>query len=180
MRIRSQLLVALLTLAACTAQPSEPRVQLPMFFYGNFDNDIGAINQSGWALSSPVNTRDDPAEALRAVISVEYLASELNTSPRWFRMSPLIKLQMVQARDEVRQALGIAPNAAPQAVINALLAVLQDGWYGNMDHARQVLASPTFTRPPDETLRLLANLPPLPTARAATGSAEYAELTPRR
>ena len=51
------------------------------------------------------------------------LAGELSSNPRWTMMSPLTKQEMLQARVDVRQVLGIAPNAPSQIVVERAAAV---------------------------------------------------------
>jgi hypothetical protein len=165
-----------LSIAACAAVQRTDTSQLPPFFYGTLvDNDIGAINEASWALGSPDRTRGAPVEALRAAIAVEYLAGEVNTAPRWWRMSPITKMQMLQARGEFRHALGIRPDAPSQAVVNAEAVALLDLERGNIAGAQQVLSGPVFTQPPQQTMQVLNNLPLLPAARVATSDAQLQE-----
>jgi hypothetical protein len=91
--------LACLSIGACAAvQPLPSTAQLPPAFYGTLiDNDLGAIHEASWALGSPARTRGDPVEALRAAGAVEYLAGELS-APRWMDMSPITKMDMLQAR----------------------------------------------------------------------------------
>lgn len=173
---RSCALVACLLIAACAYIQRTDTAQLPPSFYGTLiDNDIGAINEASWALGSPSRTRGDPVEALRAAVAVEYLAGELNTAPRWAAMSPITKIEMLQARTEFRRALGIRPDAPSQAVVNAEAAALWSLERGNMAAAQQALSGPLFTQPPQQTMQVLNDLPTLPAARAATSEAELEE-----
>jgi hypothetical protein len=167
-------LLATIGLAACATLPGTPRTPyLPPGVYGVYqDNDIGAINQSAWAFASPANTRGNPVDAAKAVVALEYLAGELKENPRWIGMDASISLRMGLARNELRQILGIRPDAPPQLVVNALLAVSMDLQTGNQPAAMQVLASPVFTLPPEQTLQLLANLPYVQQANLATARAE--------
>jgi len=170
-------LLACLSIAACAAEtPLPSTAQLPPSFYGTWiDNDIGAINEASWALGSPARTRADPVEALRAAVAVEYLAGELNSSPRWMAVSPIAKMQMLQARAEFRHVLGIRLDAPSQPVVNALIWAMWDLQHGNAAAAQQALSGPIFTFPPARTMRVLNNLPTLPAARAATAEAEMEE-----
>src|ERR1700722_4799195 len=63
-----------------------PAVLPPDLFGVYEDNDIGALNQSSWAFAAPGRTRDNPIDAARAVIAVEYLPEELHNNPRWVGM----------------------------------------------------------------------------------------------
>jgi hypothetical protein len=176
MAARFCVLLVCLSIAACGAIQRTDTAQLPPFFYGPLiDNDIGAINEASWALGSPDRTRGDPVEALRSAIAVEYLAGELNTAPRWAAMSPITKMQMLQARAEFRRVLGFTPDAPSQGVINAEISALWNLERGDVAGAQQALSGPIFTQPPQQTMQVLNNLPTLPAARAATADAEHQE-----
>jgi hypothetical protein len=162
--------VLALCLSACATLPSTQQTPfLPPSVFGVYqDNDIGAINLSAWAFASPANTRGNPAEAARAVIALEYLAGELKDNPRWISMDASIKLRMGLARNELRQILGIRPDAPPQVVVNTLLALNLDLQSGNQPAAMQVLSSPIFLQQPNQTLQVLSNLPYVQEANLAT------------
>jgi hypothetical protein len=126
-------------------------------------------------MGSPARTRGDPVETLRAAVAVEYLAGELNTAPRWAAMSPITKMQMLQARAEFRRVLGIKPDALSQAVVNAEASALWNLERGDVAAAQQALSGPIFTQPPQQTMQVLNDLPLLPAARAATAWAQLEE-----
>ena len=111
---------------------------------------------------------NNPVDAARAAAAIDYLAGELASNPRWIMISPLTKQEMVQARIDVRQALGIAPNAPSQVVVNALLQFASEWQAGNQAAAIQALAAPGFTLPPEQTLRALSNLPYIRSANIAS------------
>ena len=124
-----------LCLSACATLPATPATAyLPPGVYGVYlDNDTGAINQSAWAFASSANTRDNPVDAIKAVIALEYLSGELRANPRWVGMDLSVKQRMAQARQEVRQILGIRPDAPPQLVVNALLGAAESLEFGVPD-----------------------------------------------
>jgi len=162
------LLLAGLTVGGCGGGPPPPARLPPDAFGGiNLDNDIGAINLAQWAFADAARLRGDPVDAARAA-AADYLADELDQSPRWVGLSPIVKLQMQQARIEVRGALGILPNAPSQAVTNGLLGAA--GWLqaGNPAGALAALATPIFTLGPEATLARLTDLPFLRAANIAT------------
>jgi hypothetical protein len=161
-------------LAGCATLPATQRTPyLPPGVFGVYqDNDIGAINYSAWAFASPGNTQGNPAEAARAVVALEYLPGELTESPRWAGMDSSIKVRMDLARNDLRRILGIRPDAPPQFVVNAMLALAANLQAGNQPAALQVLAAPPFTLPPEQTLQLLANMPYVQEANLATSRAE--------
>ena len=169
-----------LCLSACATLPPRPATAyLPPGVYGVYlDNDTGAINQSAWAFASPANTRNNPVDAIKAVIALEYLPGELTANPRWVGMDLSIKQRMAQARQELRQILGIRPDAPPQLVVNALLEAAGSLEFGNPDGALHALSAPVFANPPGRTLSLLSNLPYVQTANLATSRAED-QSTPR-
>jgi hypothetical protein len=157
-------------LARCSGLPATQRTPyLPAGVFGIYeDNDVGAINLAAWAFASPANTRGNPLDAARAVVAVEYLPGELAENPRWIGMDHLVKRRLEGARGEVRQVLGIRPDAPPQLVVNAMLALSADLAMGNRAAANQVLSSAVFTLPPEQTLRILADLPYMQAANLAT------------
>ncbi|MBV9655613.1 MAG: hypothetical protein JOZ42_13735 [Acetobacteraceae bacterium] len=157
-------------LSACGAvTPPPDTARLPPNAFGTYaDGDIGAINASSWAFADPARTRNNPADAARAIAAVDYLAGELSTSPRWDFMSPLTKMQMLQARTEVRSAAGIAPNAPSQDVVDQLLYASDALAAGNPQGAMAAMTPPTFTLPPGDTLARLASLPYLQEANVAS------------
>jgi hypothetical protein len=132
------------------------------------DNDVAAANQAAWAFAASARTANDPVDAARAAAAVDYLAGQLSSSPRWISVSPLTRQQMLEARADVRQVLGIAPGARSQVVTNALLQFAWLWQAGNQPAAMQALAAPGFTQPPPETLRILSNMPFIQSANVAS------------
>jgi hypothetical protein len=164
----------LLALAACTP-PSSANLppNLPPGVWGTYeDNAAGALNQSSWAFASAVNTRNNPIEAIRALIALEYLPEELQDNPRWIEVGSSVPYRLNQAREDMRRIVGIRPDAPPQLVINALLALSWDLQTGNTHGEMQILSSSIFTNPPPATLATLSNLPYDSAANVATAMAE--------
>jgi hypothetical protein len=170
MRPRPLIVFAALLAAGCASiAPSPDTARLPPNAYGLFaDNDVGAINLAQWAFADAARTRNDPADAARAAAAVDYLAGELSSSPRWVAMSPITKGQMLQAREEVRRALGVAPGAPSQLVVDGLLGAANALAAGDRPAATAALRAPVFTWPPEQTLARLSDMPFLPTANLAT------------
>jgi hypothetical protein len=156
----------LVALAGCGA--IEPYATLPRdAVLGAGDPTRAAIIGSAYAFAS----RPPPPEAARAAAEVEYLAGEIPTGPRWIDFNPTIGLGLRDARAELHQALGIAGDAPPQAVVDGLFAASRALRGGDAAAARAALAAPAF---PDgaATLQRLARLPDLPRTRSATALAE--------
>jgi len=161
---------SLLALAGCvsvTAPPPTP--MLPPMVWGTYlDNDVGAIQFAAWAFATPTNTRGNPGEAARAIIALEYLSGELVSSPRWVGVDSNVKFRLRQARDEVRQVVGIRADAPPQVVVNALLAFAENMTWGNQPAATAVLTEPLFGKGPQDTFEVLSTMPYVQTANLST------------
>lgn len=167
---------ACLVLVGCgaiTPPPDTARIYPGNF--GLFDNDVGAINDAQWAWASPSRVRGNPVDGARAVAAVDYLAGELTTSPRWDHMSPLTKLEMLQARVAVRQAMGIAPAARSQDVVDSLLRTAAALENHDQAAAMAALRTPVYTQPPEQTYAKLAALPFVHIANIATQHAAQQE-----
>ncbi len=165
--MRRSLAAILLALAGCGT--TQPYATLPRdAVIGAGDPTRAAVIGSAYAF---VSRPPGPDAAARAAAGVEYLATEIPTAPRWIDFNPTIGLGLQSARAELRQALGIAADAPPQAVVDGLFAASRALRQGNPAAARAALAAPVF---PDgaATLQRLANLPDLPRTRSATALAE--------
>jgi hypothetical protein len=172
------MLLALLPVWACTPTPLPDSARMPGVAIGGAPiiSPEGAVQLASYALGSPSRTRNNPVEAARAVASVDYLAGDFYANPHWDGMSPLVKQQMLIGRQEARAALGIAPDARSQDVVDGLIAA--SNAVGNPAAVRTALSSPVFTRGPDATLLALNNLPYLPSANWAAQQANL-QLLPR-
>jgi hypothetical protein len=115
-----------------------------------------------------VRTLNNPVDGARAAAAVDYLAGELSSNPRWVTLSPLTKMKMLEARADVRRVLGIRPDAPSQLVTNGLLQFAWLWQYDGTPAAMQVLATPIFTLPPEQTLQVLSNMPYIQSANIAT------------
>ena len=83
-------------------------------------------------------------------------------------MSVITKMQMLKARAEVRQTLGVLPNAPSQEVVNGLVGAANALAAHDSQAAEQALSAPAFARPAPQTLQVLSNLPYLQMANVAT------------
>jgi hypothetical protein len=168
MVIRPAIVLACLAIAACAVQPPPDTASVPPGAFGQFDNDVPAANQASWAFAIPARTLNSPVDAARASAAVDYLAGELSSNPRWVTLSPLTKMKMLEARADVRRVLGIRPDAPSQLVTNGLLQFAWLWQYDGTPAAMQVLATPIFTLPPEQTLQVLNNMPYIQSANIAT------------
>jgi hypothetical protein len=120
---------------------------------------------------------NNPLEAIKAVIAVDWLADELEINPRWIVISPLTKQHMQQARIDVRRALGISVDASSGAVVAALLSIARSLELGARPDDISALKHPPFTLPPLQTFEQLSHLPYIATANIATSEAASQVLT---
>ena len=158
--------------AACAGrfQPFVPdTARLPPGALGNgFDPDVTAVNQAQWAFADNSRTRGRPIEAARAAASMDYIAGQLYTSPRWSNISALTKEQLLQGREEVRAALGVVPGTSSQAVVDHLAGAGNALAAGDQAAAVALLGSPVFNQPGEQVLQRLANMPYLQMANVST------------
>ncbi len=165
--------ILVLLLSGCTPPgPPLPSVSLPPdAVQGAGDPTRAAIINTAYVFGSPGSVAGQPAEAAQAVANYEYLAIELRTGPRWAGFSPLVSTEFAQGLPEVRGAIGIAPQAPPQAVIDALYAAARALRAGDTAAAERILSPPIFPAGGAATLQRLAALPLLPRANNATALA---------
>jgi len=79
-----------------------------------------------------------------------------------------VKFRLRQARDEIRQVVGIRADAPPQVVVNALLSFVGDLQWGNQAAAVALLSEPLFSKGPQGTFETISNLPYIQAANLAT------------
>ncbi len=164
-------LAAAALLGGCVA--AVPQVSLPPdATVAATDPDRAAILNTAYVFGTPTAVAGQPGQAALAVANLEYLAVALPTSPRWYGMMPTVSMEMARARAEARAALGIAPDASSQEVINRLFAARRALSVGDSAAAERLLSTPVFQKGGAGTLQSLAALPPLPQANAATAHAQ--------
>jgi hypothetical protein len=125
-------------------------------------NQNEAIALASWALKDPANTAGHPGWAARALAAEDWLAGQTQLYGNFGSYSPGGELSWAQFRQQARAAIGVAPGAPSQQVVDRLLATADALDAGHADAAKAQLAAPIFSLGPDGTLRALGNLPPLP------------------
>ena len=173
MNIRVLLLAAALSGCGGVPGPADT-AQLPPGEFAAADPDVSAVNYATAAFSNQASTYGNPAAGAEAVLALEYVAGAMNTAPRWVAIDPAVKSGLLQARAELRETLGIAPNASSQAVVNALSTARLALQVDDQPDAEAALHDPAFTLPPAKTIELLGNLPYLQPVNAATLQAQEA------
>ncbi|HSU07217.1 MAG TPA: hypothetical protein VLI93_16765 [Acetobacteraceae bacterium] len=170
MPFRAAVLGTLLALGACAPSPPVDTAQMPPI--SGLADPANAIQYSAWAFASPTRTQGDPISAARAVAAMDFAAGAINTTPSFQYASPIINDEMLQARQAVRRALGIAPNARSQVVVTSMIGVSLALAHGDRAAALTNLSAPIYTLGPEQTLALLTNMPFIHTANVATIEAE--------
>ena len=173
MNRRAAALLACLLTSACAGglQPfvaDTARLPDATFGGGVLDPDVRAVQQAQWAFADHGRTRNRPIEAIRAAAAMDYIAGQLNTSPRWVNIPALTKQMLLQGRVEVRQALGVQPGTPSQEVVNRLAYASDALVAGDTAAAASALGGPVFAQPGDATLQRLTNLPYMQAANVST------------
>lgn len=132
------------------------------------DPDVTAVNLAQWAFADSGRTHGRPIEGARAAASMDYIAGELYTSPRWSNIDALTKEQLLQGRQEVRAALGVVPGTPSQAVVDRLTTAANALAGGNQAVAVAQLSSPVFAESGEQVLQRLGNLPYMRMANVST------------
>jgi hypothetical protein len=172
MPTRRWLVVGLpVALAGCSTvaiKPPPDTAMIPAWAEPIWPGDFDAILHAQWAWADPSRTHGLPAQGAQAVAEIDYLAGMLSTNPQWLALSPFAKMRMLQARADVRAALGIAPDAPSQTVVDAMLATQAALDAGDQQAALGYLSAPIFSLGPEQTLARLAALPYVETANIGT------------
>ncbi|MBP0492462.1 hypothetical protein [Roseomonas indoligenes] len=166
--MRNAALAILLALGACAAQDNAVPPVPPLAGQGTGSPAYNAIEGAATAFANPAVLAGRPADAAVAVSRLEWEAVAIPADRSFFNFSTITGPSVTAARYEVRQALGIAQDARPVVVMNAMETAATALSAGNTQAARAALPAPTFA--PD-TLERLASLPRLAQANQATQKA---------
>lgn len=162
--IRRTILLGALALAACG--PTAPPPTIPASAAPGervIDPIVRAGNNATAFFRRP--QPNQPAAAARAIADIEFLAGAVPVDARWQTSSATV--QLTQARNQGRQALGIPASAPAQGVIDGLTRAADALDANDRAAAAQALPASIFTAGPEQTLRRLAQPPRIPTAGAA-------------
>jgi hypothetical protein len=162
-------LALLLALAACAATPPPPTATLPrVLTSGAQDPTRAAIFATAYGLNrGGIEGRAGEVAVLAA--RYEFLTVDLPWNPLFAGMPPLVGMQLEAGRAELRRVLAIAPDAAPQVVIDGLVAAAEA--LGGGRDAAAALPPEAFPEPAT-TLARLAALPATPVAGRAAAAAQ--------
>lgn len=115
-----------------------------------------------------------PAEAAQAIAQLEYLALSLGTDARYPQLTQSVGRELLLARDELRNALGIMAGAPAQTVMRTMLEVATDLRAGRQGAAAAAMTPPLIRPGGAESLARLGELGPLIQASNATAFAREA------
>lgn len=180
MMIRSLLPAAIcLSLAACATAPAISAGYLPADAFGNTvqgeDITVAATNDALYAFAHPAQLNGRPADMALAVASLDALAGQFANNGRWAGSGGTAAMQLVDARMQVRELLGVPETTQSQSLIDHLVAASHDLDNGNTQAASAALSGPDFAKPSAEILAVLGHFPYIATADSALVAASAAE-----
>ncbi len=164
MRNAIQAVALLVPFAGCAMGPLPPVVRLPPDAI-----PVAADPMRSAILSTAYtfNRESSPSERARAAALVEYLTNDYRWDWRWAEYTPSTGGALDAARVELHAALGIAPGASPQAVVDGLMSAWRSLERGNAPP----LPPEVFVQP-SLTMASLSSTVPLPATRNATSMME--------
>jgi hypothetical protein len=115
-----------------------------------------------------------PAAAAQAAAQLEYAAEAFNGDPRWAAMPEGVRREMLLAREELRDAVGLDGAAPSRAAVSALLGAARALRAGDRRRAAAALSPPLFRPGGEGSIARLADTGPLPQAANATALAQAA------
>ena len=163
---RRSVLLAVLAAAACAPQPPPPTLPGGAPEGAVTTDRITSARQDAAAFFRAPQA-GQPARAARAIADIEFLAGAVPADPRWQTASANAMTQLVQARNQARNALGIPATAQAQAVIDGLMAAATALDANDRAAVARALPRAVFTAGPDQTVRRLGQPPRIPSASAA-------------
>jgi hypothetical protein len=172
MALRILAVFALLWVAACTGGPTRPPPSPAGLGLPAISDPVSAaiFNARAALADPPRRIGDNPAYAARTVGQLEFVTAMMG-EPRFFAIAPLVQGPLLRGRAEARATLGLAAEAAPQAVIDALAGAAAAIDRGDGAAAERALAPVSAT--PARSLAVLRALPFMREAANALALAEW-------
>lgn len=112
-----------------------------------------------------------PAETARGAAQLEVITVEFMRDPRWAPLPPNVTFELRSAAVELRSALGVRPEAQPEAVVRALANAARALELGDRGAAAAALPPSLFVPGGQGTLERLEAPGPLPQAQIAASLA---------
>jgi hypothetical protein len=153
-------LLAASLLAGCAALRTNTASMPPNQYGGPAINQTEAIGLASYALKDPANTAGNPALAARAIAAEDWLAGQNRLTGEFGTYGPVNEEPWSVFRQQVRDAIGVAPDAPSQDLVDRMLATSAALRGGDTAAAERQLSDPIFTKGPQATLAALSNLPP--------------------
>jgi hypothetical protein len=164
--MKRRAIVLLPFLAACAADPTTGHL------LGFGDPVRGAALTAPQRLGDTSRLAGDPVAAMRAVVQLEFLHEAFRTDPRYAPEAAIGVLNALRlGRAEMRQAVGIAPDAPAEPLMAQLRDAADALEAGSRARAEAALSSPMFPAGPAATIQRLGRLPFLPRVSEAAGAA---------
>jgi hypothetical protein len=163
-------LLLLLAAAGCAelsqAPPTPPPADLVQ---GSPDEGRGAILAAAAAFADRGRgLAGQPEATARAAAQLEFITTELGRDPRFAAMPDSVRREMLLARIELRDALGVAETVPSDQVVAALLAAARAIRAGDAARAAAALPAPLFRPGGAASVARLGEIGPLPQASIAT------------
>ena len=159
---------AVLPVACGPLPPPRDAATVARGVFSPLDQDVPATQYAEYAFADPGRTYGNPVAGAQAVLAMDYIAGQLNTSPRWANIPAITQMQLLEGRAATRQAVGIAPHAPSQLVVDSLVTARNDLASGNAPAAEAALTNPAFPAGGAQTVKVLANLPYIQMANVST------------
>lgn len=171
----------LLTLATgCAEMKAEmkqapPAIPIAALAPGSADGVRGSIEAMAPAFADRARgLAGRPAEAAQAAAQLEFVTAAIPRDPRYAPIPEGVRRDLLLARQELRDALGVAEDAPPERVVPALLAAASALRAGDQARAAAALPAPTFLPGGARSVVRLGELGPLPQAAIAASQAQQA------
>ncbi|MFZ4408811.1 MAG: hypothetical protein ACOYOH_15820 [Paracraurococcus sp.] len=113
-----------------------------------------------------------PAEAAQAVAQLEFVTAAIPRDARYAPVPESVRRDLLLARQEVRDALGVAEDAPPERVVPPLLEAAAALRAGDAARAAQALPAPLFRPGGERSVARLGELGPLPQAAIASSQVQ--------
>ncbi|MFC7477021.1 hypothetical protein ACFQS7_21825 [Dankookia sp. GCM10030260] len=168
--MRHGALMLLLLAAGCAEmRQAPPAIPTAALAPNSADGVRGAIEAMAPAFADRARgLADRPAEAAQAAAQLEFVTAAIPRDPRYAPIPEGIRRELLLARQELRDALGTADDATPEAVVPALLAAAGALRTGDRARAARALPAPIFRPGGTRSVDRLGELGPLPQAAIAS------------
>jgi hypothetical protein len=171
--MRRACLLLLLAVAGCAELKRAPAPPPPADLVGGAAEPVRAsiLATAAAFTDRGAGLARQPAAMAQAAAQLEYLTAAIPRDPRWAPMPEGIRRELLLARAELRDAIGVAEEAEPDAVVPALLAAARALRAGNRSAAAAALPAPMFRPGGAASVARLGEAGPLPQVAIATGLA---------